>query len=108
LPDLKAATAFEKSAGHVRFELGEPFVALGVSDMRGLAAAPVMQLAGKSLEMEQGAQLNGLGQGLHADLDLRGAAGKPADARVVPFSLTLSLLGSRSIAFAPVADMNTF
>ena len=62
------------------FELGEPFVALGVSDMRGLAAAPVMQLAGKSLEMEQGAQLNGLGQGLHAELDLRGAAGKPADA----------------------------
>ncbi len=108
LPDLKSADDMPKSPGHVRFEMGQPYVVLGVGDMRGLISQPVLQLGGKSIPLEQGTRLESLPQGLHARIDASGAAGKPLDARIVPFSLTLSVLGARSMALAPVADHNQF
>lgn len=108
LPDLKSDEDFPKSPGHVRFEMGQPYVVLGVGDMRGLVSQPVLQLDGKPVRLEQGARLESLSQGLHARIDLDSAAGKPLDARTVPFSLSLAVLGSGSVALAPVADQNQF
>lgn len=107
LPDL-ASAELPKSAGHVRFATGQPYVVVGVADMRGLASQPVLELDGKPLRLEQGSRLDSLAQGVHARIDASAAAGKPLDARIVPFSLKLTVLGARSIAMAPVADHNQF
>lgn len=103
-----------RSAGHVGFEVGQPYITIGISDTRGLMAAPAFELDGKPLKLEQGARLKSLSQGLHAEIDLPpakaarpGLDGRSAQAqRVVPFSLTLPLLGAQSLAFTPVGDQN--
>lgn len=108
LPDPTSGEDLPKSAGHVRFEMGQPYVVLGIGDMRGLMSEPVLQLNGKPVRLQQGARLESLPQGLHARIDIADATGKPLDARTVPFSLSLSVLGARSVALAPVADHNQF
>ncbi|CAG2148167.1 cell envelope integrity protein CreD [Cupriavidus numazuensis] len=99
-----------RSPGHVRFEVGQPYLALGITDTRGLMTAPVIELDGKKLPLQQGAKLPTLPQGLHADLDLpdfKVAAGHPRDAgRTVPFALTLPLLGAQSLSVVPIAAQN--
>jgi inner membrane protein len=103
-----------RSAGHVGFEVGQPYLSIGISDTRGLMAAPTLELDGKTLKLEQGAGLKSLMQGLRADIELPTAKSakpgldgrSPQAQRVVPFSLTLPLLGAQSLAFAPVADQN--
>ncbi|KWN81192.1 cell envelope integrity protein CreD [Burkholderia ubonensis] len=104
LPDLKQ---LQQSAGHVSFAIGNPYLAFGISDIRGLMAQPVLVLGGKRLTMEQGAQLPSLRQGVHADVDL-GAFPAASAENVVPFSIELPLLGAQSVAFAPIADQNDF
>ncbi|KUZ73097.1 cell envelope integrity protein CreD [Burkholderia ubonensis] len=104
LPDLKQ---LQQSAGHVSFAIGNPYLAFGISDIRGLMAQPVLVFGGKRLAMEQGAQLASLRQGVHADLDL-GAFPATSSENVVPFSIDLPLLGAQSVAFAPIADQNDF
>jgi len=108
LPDLTSTEAMPKADGHVRFEMGQPYMVVGASDMRGLTSPPVLQLGDKSYPLEQGTRLDSLRQGLHVRIDASSAAGKPADARVVPFRLTLGMLGARSLALAPVGDQNQF
>ncbi|PCE32727.1 cell envelope integrity protein CreD [Burkholderia ubonensis] len=108
LPDLKQ---LGQSAGHVSFAIGNPYLAVGISDIRGLMAQPVLVLGGKRLSMAQGAQLASLRQGVHADVDLGAfpAASTVASAEnVVPFSIELPLSGAQSVAFAPIADQNDF
>ncbi|KVU33530.1 hypothetical protein WK66_02640 [Burkholderia ubonensis] len=108
LPDLKQ---LQQSAGHVSFAIGNPYLAFGISDIRGLMAQPVLVLGGKRLTMEQGAQLPSLRQGVHADVDLgafRAASSATSAENVVPFSIELPLLGAQSVAFAPIADQNDF
>ncbi|KVA20102.1 cell envelope integrity protein CreD [Burkholderia ubonensis] len=104
VPDLKQ---LQQSAGHVSFAIGNPYLAFGISDIRGLMAQPVLVFGGKRLTMEQGAQLASLRQGVHADLDL-GAFPAASAENVVPFSIDLPLLGAQSVAFAPIADQNDF
>lgn len=103
LPDLNQLPL---SPGHQRFDIGQPYLSIGVSDIRGLMAVPVLNVGGKKLTMERGPQLSSLKQGLHADIDL-GAATSAANApRTVPFSMTLPLLGAQTLAFAPIAEQN--
>lgn len=104
--DPKLMTAVSRSAKHVRFEPRTPYLVLGIGDTRGLISAPQLELDGKRLALEQGSRFPGVEHGLHADLNpsLAGKAG--SGERVVPFSLTLPLLGAQSLAFAPVADEN--
>jgi inner membrane protein len=102
MPDLRQ---LRPSAGHVSFDVGQPFIALGVSDIRGLMAVPTLNIGGKDLTMERGTQLASLKQGLHADIDL--AADKAGEGeRTVPFALTIPLLGAQSLSFTPVAGQN--
>ncbi len=109
LPDLRdpeSLKALHRSAGHVRFELGRPYVVLGIADTRGLMSAPLLNFDGKPLALEQGTLLDTLPQGLHAAIDLPPADRPDGGERVVSFSLTLPLLGAQSLAFTPVADEN--
>jgi len=108
LPDLTSTEDLRKSVDHVRFEMGQPYVVLGVGDMRGLISQPVLYLDGKPIALQQGTRLETLPQGLHARVDTGGAAGKPLESRIVPFQLTLSVLGARSMSMAPIADQNQF
>jgi len=108
LPDPKSTVDLTKSTNHVRFDMGQPYVMVGVADMRGLVSEPVIELGGAALKMVQGTRLSSLPQGLHARIDASGMAGKPADARIVPFSMKLSVLGARSMAITPVAGLNQF
>lgn len=104
LPDLKQ---LPQSAGHVSFTVGDAYVAIGISDIRGLMTQPVLNVGGKRFELEQGAQLGGLRQGVHAKIDLAALAAAHAG-QAVPFSIDLPLRGAQSVAFAPVADQNDF
>ncbi|MGU7773073.1 cell envelope integrity protein CreD [Burkholderia sp. MR1-5-21] len=104
LPDLKQ---LPQSAGHVSFAIDKTYVAIGISDIRGLMAQPALSVGGKRFDVEQGTHLEGLRQGVHADIDLAALAAANAG-QVVPFSIDLPLLGAESVAFAPVADQNNF
>ncbi|AOK20146.1 hypothetical protein WT26_30640 [Burkholderia cepacia] len=108
LPDLKK---LPQADGHVSFAIGNPYLAFGISDIRGLMAQPVLVLGGKRLTMEQGAQLPSLRQGVHANVDLGAfpaASSATSAENVVPFSIDLPLRGAESVAFAPVGDQNDF
>ncbi|MGA4081369.1 cell envelope integrity protein CreD [Ralstonia nicotianae] len=104
--DPESLKGLRPSAGHVRFELGQPFVVLGIADTRGLISAPQLELDGKRLTLKQGTLLYTVPQGLHATIDPSAAGTPDGGERVVPFSLTLPLLGAQSLAFTPVADEN--
>lgn len=113
LPDTRnpeSLKGLQPSAGHVRYELGRPYVMLGIADTRGLMSAPQLELDGKPLTLEQGTLVDAVPQGLHAPIDLTSAGTSTSTSesgdRVVPFSLTLPLLGAQSLAFTPVADEN--
>ncbi|WP_077000076.1 cell envelope integrity protein CreD [Variovorax sp. KK3] len=91
-------------------ELGAPYVALHVSDLRGLDGSPALQLGGEALRFQQ--RLPGLADdarlanGIHAPLT--GAAleawqsGKP-----LPFALKLGLVGQERLAMVPIGEDTT-
>jgi len=77
------------------------FISFGISDLCGTREALKLAWDGQSLPLTPGTQIEGLGAGLHADLS---AIGNTA-ALIGPhtFSMELSLNGSGSLAFAPLA-----
>ncbi|QQK05152.1 cell envelope integrity protein CreD [Burkholderia sp. Bp9017] len=104
LPDLKK---LPQADAHVSFTIDSAYVAIGIGDIRGLTSQPVLNLAGRALGLEQGTRLDGLRQGVHANLDLAALA-DASPGTVVPFSIALPLRGAESVSFAPVADQNDF
>ena len=106
LPDTSKLAHAE---GHVSFAVGQPYIALGISDIRGLLAAPTLELGGKPMSFEEDAKLGALQQGLHANVDLSAVGGNTETSeRVASFTLTLPLAGAQALAFAPIADQNDF
>ncbi len=76
---------------------GEPYVALGVGDVRGIRNAPVLQWQGRAIAVEPGNAYGSLGEGVHAPVAV--------DAKTkgnYMFSLTLKLLGTGSLHFTPL------
>lgn len=92
-------------------EAGTPYLALGVSDLRGLDGSPALTLAGERLRFMQ--RVPGLGKkdawlagGIHAPL--AGGALKAWSAReALPFTLKLGLVGQETLSIAPIADDTT-
>jgi inner membrane protein len=77
---------------------GEPYVAVGVGDVRGIRNAPVLQWQGRDIAVEPGNAYASLGEGVHAPL-----AGLDLKAKGnYTFSLTLKLLGTASLHFTPL------
>jgi inner membrane protein len=79
--------------------IGQPWLAYGLSDVRGLAGTPVLRVSGATVPL-----LQGMGaferRGIHARLQA------PAAGRPLRFDATLgfALGGTESLAIAPVAD----
>ncbi|NGZ82999.1 cell envelope integrity protein CreD [Duganella aceris] len=87
-----------------RLTLGLPYVALAVSDVRGIRDIPRLNWGGRELEFQQGAALPGYASGMHAPLeqaDLKEGA-------KVAFSFALGLAGIENQHFVPVARNNRY
>ncbi len=87
-------------AGGKSLRLGEPYLALGISDPRGILNRVSLRMEGKDLPFQPGTRLDHPGQGIHAPLpglDL-------TQARSFSFEIPLELLGTRSLHLAPVAE----
>lgn len=80
-------------------ELGEPFIVLCVSDMRGIDRTPKLLLNQESVALEPGSALGPLTGGVHVSLGDRAAL-----ERTIDFKLDLSLKGMGSLSFVPLAD----
>ncbi|WP_372380715.1 cell envelope integrity protein CreD [Xanthomonas sp. NCPPB 1754] len=72
---------------------GQPYLAIGISDVRGLVGTPRLQVDGRALALESGA-------GALADP----LAGRLQDGNVVDMQFVLD--GTRRLAIAPIADNN--
>ncbi len=99
LPTQDALTR-EKPASHTT--LGTPYIALGLSDTRGLRNFPSIIWNGKPFEFKQESGLRSFQKGLHAPLD-------GMDLQVpetVKFSLELAVDGIERLHFIPIAKNN--
>lgn len=89
---------------NARLKWGTPVLTLGVGDTRGIAGAPVVTLAGSTLTIEGGSDLEAFPRGFH------GAANEvrlDGSAKTLPFAATVRLVGTRSFGFVPVGDVVT-
>ena len=78
--------------------LGTPYLAFGLSDVRGLRGTPKITWNGKDVAVKNGTGIDALGDGLHAIVgDL--TAG---DARQYDVTVNMEVAGMRSLAFAPI------
>ncbi|MEO8101453.1 MAG: cell envelope integrity protein CreD [Betaproteobacteria bacterium] len=78
--------------------IGNAYLALGLGDMRGLRGAPKITWGGQALTVKSGTRIEGLGDGLHADIGVLAAP----EVRQVEVTVKMDLAGMRSLAFAPV------
>lgn len=79
-----------------RFE--QPFLAVGISDVRGIQNVPKLAFGGQALDFAAGSGDRLLGDGLHVALPLHAST---AEQRF-DYSFDLNLLGSSRLAVAPV------
>lgn len=81
--------------------IGEPWLAFGIADVRGLRELPRMRLDGRALELAQGIG-HGDGPGVHGRLRPPAAGARLAFSTVVDFGLR----GTESFAMVPLARDN--
>ena len=90
------------AANGVSREYGIPYLAFGISDVRGLVGTPVLRLDGAALPLQAGtSELKGL-DGLHAMLPAA-SDGKVGGHRV---EMDFVLKGTQSLSVAPVGNGN--
>ncbi|MBN8790984.1 MAG: cell envelope integrity protein CreD [Stenotrophomonas nitritireducens] len=97
-----ADAAYSATPGRV---YGQPYLALGIADVRGLVGTPNLRVDGRALPLQAGSRaLEPTSKGLHATLpplpDPR--QGTLADGRKVELEFVLD--GTRSLAVVPVGD----
>ncbi len=92
--------AREKSNSTI--SLGQPYIALGLSDTRGLRNFPKIDLNGKQFEFQQESRLPRFARGLHAPLDVFSLE----KAEQLKFSLDLTIEGIERLDFVPIAKFN--
>jgi inner membrane protein len=86
-----------------RIAIGQPFVALGIEDVRGVRNIPKLQWDSQQIEFEQSSGLLSQRSGLHAPVSVaEWKRGTP-----VKFSFSLGLDGIERMEFTPVAKNNT-
>lgn len=93
--DNSRIVELQKSSKSIR--LKSAYVALLVSDLRGVVAQPVLDWNGSSAAFDSGARI-GSGQGMHADVGKLDATA----AAEYGFALSLELHGMETLQFAPV------
>lgn len=78
---------------------GRAYLAMGVSDARGLRGAPIVQWAGQPLEVANGTRFDALGDGLSADIGELDAS----SAKRYQTTVELALGGTGTLSVAPLA-----
>ncbi|WP_137938363.1 cell envelope integrity protein CreD [Chitinivorax sp. B] len=79
------------------FEMGQPVLAVGIADIRGIKQSPKSRWNSQAITFEPGTQLPQLGSGIHARVpDVTEAGG------TVPFQLSLKLSGMDNLNFMPL------
>ncbi|WP_269531774.1 cell envelope integrity protein CreD [Chitinimonas sp. BJYL2] len=76
---------------------GQPYLSVGIEDVRGIRTSPMLQWGGATAAFAPGAQLAALGKGVHARLPAYEGA-----ARTVPFSFRLTLDGMDGFHVLPL------
>jgi inner membrane protein len=79
----------------------EAELAVCISDLRGAKETLAVQLNGEAVPLEPGSRLEGFSGGIYG----RPRSLKP-ESETIPFDMTLTLNGSRSLRFAPVGVNN--
>ncbi len=81
---------------------GQPYLAVSVSDARGINSIPLLKWSAKEYAFKAGSQLSFMDKGIHAPLpnDFLQSIVKQ---KLFPFSLNLSLRGMDEIKFFPTA-----
>lgn len=100
--DLPLLADLPRAKPNSRLALGRPFVAVSISDVRGVRDTPALNWGGQRVEFRQGSGLLSMKSGLHADL----APLTLDQPDRVKFSFDLGLDGIESQQFAPVGKDN--
>ena len=103
---LPRSEAFDHSVANSRLTVGQAFVSIGISDVRGIHRLDGINWGGKRLEFQQGSGVPALSSGLHAVLDSSGHDADPATATPIKFSFEMKLDGMQTLSFTPVARNN--
>lgn len=86
---------------------GRPYLAWGISDVRGLTGEPSLSLDGRSVALENGSgDLATVSQGLHARLPAPRDAGSGMLPALADVTMDLRLAGTRALSVVPVGDSN--
>ncbi|MFZ6770277.1 cell envelope integrity protein CreD [Undibacterium sp. Di26W] len=101
LPDMASLASKDKTKASISVQEA-PYVAIGLSDTRGLQNFPKLQWGEQSFEFRQGSKLNAFQRGIHARLD----GMQMASAGQVKFKMDLILDGVERLSFAPIAKNN--
>lgn len=99
---LPPVTALPRATTASKITLGQPTIALGVSDVRGIRNIPSISWGGASVEFEQGTGLLSSPAGLHAKL----APMALETGSEVKFSMVLGLDGIERQHFVPIGKSN--
>ena len=94
--ELPAQLGITEDFADYRFE--PAFLAVGISDIRGIENALKLELGSQRLEFEPGSQVDWLGEGVHVALPEQDSR-KPA---VVDFAFDLRLQGTEQLQVVPV------
>ena len=81
--------------------VGNAYLAFGLSDVRGLRGSPKLTWGGQEITVKNGTKLDGLGDGLHADLGILNVH----EAHQYEVTVNMDLAGMRSLAFAPIGKI---
>jgi len=99
---IPEAVPVERSSPNSRISWGTPYVAVALSDMRGVTGTPALDWNGQRAIFEKGSGLAFTEGGMHAPVALPDA-GKPAS---VAFSLKFDLNGTERLSVIPLGDSN--
>lgn len=100
---FRVPRAFGRNVDVRDVTLGEPYLAFGIADARGIRGKPEIVVDGKALTAQGGTRLAGMPQGFHAPL----ALALPNETYQVPFDIELAVAGTAALAFAPIGESST-
>ncbi|MFC5475032.1 cell envelope integrity protein CreD [Paraherbaspirillum soli] len=96
--DYQLPSAAQLESEHAT--LLKPYLAIGISDVRGVVGTPLLKVDAQALPLEQGA--GRLGKGMHANW----ADNNMAERGSLNFSFDLTLAGTENLAVTPIGDNN--
>lgn len=80
------------------YEFEQPFITMGINDIRGIGNSLVMQIDNQNFAMEPGSSVSWLTNGVHAELTSMNFSG----AKRFTYQLELKLSGTESLSIVPV------